>query len=126
MPYSCLPETGDSDPAVILESRIHVCKMRGWAQSAGRCSFISFPLDCILIRGVQPDARGPHAAHDGYECRPIQSGQFTENMRFLCVCAFHVAMYLMCGPEMPKGWTPLEMNLLISVLVKSCTAILEL
>lgn len=77
MPPACLPESGDSDPAVTLESRIYVCKMRDWAQSARRCSFISSPLDSVLIRGVQPDAHGPHAAHDGYECRPTQNGQFT-------------------------------------------------
>ena len=99
MPYACLPETGDGDPAIILESGIHVCKMRDWAQSARRCSFISFPLDCIPIRGVQPEARGLMAMN----ATQHKIVNLLKTWDFLCVW-LRVAMYLMCGPEMPKGW----------------------
>ena len=66
------------------------------------------------FRGVQPAAHGPHAAQDGYEHSPTQNRKLKTLWEFcFCFCLF---VYFMCGPrqlisqcgpEMPKGWTPL-------------------
>ena len=67
-------------------------------------------------RGVQPVARGLRAAQDGCECSPTQNREFTQK-RFFAHQLLLLFVYLMrgpgqlffqCGPEMPKGWTPVK------------------
>ena len=44
-------------------------------------------VKALGLRGVQPVAREPHVAQDGYKCGPTQNHKFTENiMRHFCGC----------------------------------------
>ena len=66
--------------------------------------------------GVHPAALGPHTAQDGRECGPTWDCKLAYNiMRFfvwLCVtmylmCGPKQLFFFQCGPELPKGWTPI-------------------
>ena len=49
--------------------------------------------------------RGMKFYQDGYECGPTQKHKFTYNLFFAHQFSL-VFVYLMCGPETPKDWTP--------------------
>ena len=58
-----------------------------------------------LARSLSWCRGAPHAAQNGWECCPTQNCKFTYNIEIFLVLL--VFMYLMCGPETPKGGTPL-------------------
>ena len=53
-------------------------------------------------------ACGPHAAQDGSECGPKGNTANLLKTFFFARQYSLVFVYLMCGPETPKGWTPWE------------------
>ena len=54
-------------------------------------------------------------ARDGYECSPTQNCKCTYNLFiahqfslvFVCLMCSPRQLFFQCGPETPKGWTPL-------------------
>ena len=66
-------------------------------------------------RGVQPTARRLHADQAGYKCGPTKIINLLKAFFFahqiLLVFVYLMCgprqLFLQCGPEMPKVWTPL-------------------
>ena len=58
-------------------------------------------------RGVQPEAHGPHAAQDGYGCRPTQNRKLLTTFPFclsifISVCVFNVGPKTTLLPVRPR------------------------
>ena len=73
-----------------------------------------------VCRGVQPVGRGLHATLDGYECNLHKIINALKTLwdffviTIYLICGPRQFFFYQCGPEMPKGWTPLIQDILES------------